>query len=171
MAKKTQLSSAKRFAQIENISMLGMTERMGPVALHVYAESYLSAALALPNPPVPFDPVLPYLICHAIELALKAFLSLNGGLMVDLAGGAYGHNLDSLLAKALEADLAKIVNLTEPHRDAIRRGTNYYAGKVFEYPAVGEALSAYPHMPPLDVLRDAASLLVEALRQPCREAK
>ncbi len=168
--KKRKASVAKRFAEIERISVGGITERMGPLALHLYAESYLSAARALPKPPAPFDPVLPYLVCHAIELALKAFLSLRGEAMVRLAGGSFAHNLDSLLAKAVEVGLAKLVALPEAQRNAIRLATTYYTGKVFEYPAVGEALRAYPQMPPIEVLSDAAESLVESLRQPCREA-
>jgi hypothetical protein len=169
--KKRKASAAKRFAEIERISIAGITERMGPLGLHMYAESYLLAARTLPKPSVPFEPVRPYLLCHAVELALKAFLSLRGAAMVELAEGPYGHNLDSLLAKALEADLLAVAALTETECDAIRLANTYYSGKVFEYPAVGEALSAYPLMPPVDKLLEVASSLVESLRQPCRDAK
>lgn len=169
--KKRKSSAAKRFAEIEKISIVGITERMGPLGLHMYAELYLSAAQILPKPKVPFEPVRPYLVCHAIELVLKAFLSLRGATMVELADGPYGHNLDSLLTKCIEANLADFASLSEAKSNAIRLATTYYGGKVFEYPAVGEALSAYPQMPPVDVLFEAAASLVEALRQPCREAR
>ncbi len=169
--KKQKPSAAKEFAKVERISIAGINERMGPLGLHVYAELYLSAAQALPKPKVPFEPVRPYLVCHAIELALKAYLSLRGAAMKDLADGAFGHNLESILTKAIEGDLAKLVPLTETQRKAIRLATTYYAGKVFEYPAVGEMLSAYPQSPPIDTLFEAAACLVDALRQPCREAK
>ena len=144
---------------------------MGPLGLHMYAESYLSAAQALPQPKVRFDPVRPYLVCHAIELVLKAFLSLRGVAMVELADGPYGHNLDLLLTKSIEAKLAEFASPSKVQSDAIRDATVYYGGKVFEYPAVGEALRAYPQMPPVEVLFEAAASLVEALRQPCKEAK
>ena len=91
--------------------------------------------------------------------------------MLELADGAYGHNLEAILLKADEEDLIAIVQLTTSHCDAIRLASRYYAGKVFEYPAVGEAISAYPNMPPMDALFDAATILVESLRQPCRNAK
>lgn len=170
-SKKRKTSDAKRFAEIERISIFGITERMGPLGLHMYAESYLSAAQALPKPEVPFEPVRPYLVCHAIELVLKAFLSLRGVAMVDLADGPYGHNLDALLTKSTEANLAEFVLLPESNSTAILLATKYYGGKLFEYPAIGEALSAYPKMPPVGILFEAAASLVEALRQPCREAK
>ena len=164
-------SPAKRFAEIGRISIFGITERMGPVALQLYAEMYLAAAQALPKPDVPFEPVRPYLVCHAIELGLKAFLSLRGREMLDLADGQYGHKLSSILTAAEEAGLLAAAPLTEAHRDAICAAETYYAGKVFEYPAVGESLPAYPKMPPLDTLFEAASTLTSALAKPCREAK
>jgi hypothetical protein len=169
--KKRKPSAAKRFAEIETISIAGITERMGPLGLHMYAESYLSAAQALPKPKVPFEPVRPYLVCHAIELVLKAFLSLRGAAMVELADGPYAHNLNSLLTKSIEVKLFEFASLSEGMINAIHHATSYYGGKVFEYPAIGEALSAYPQMPPVEVLFEAATSLVEALRQPCRQAK
>jgi len=169
--KSRRASAAKRFAEIERISIAGINERMGPVGLHVYAEVYLAAARALPLPKVPFEPVRPYLVCHAIELALKAFLSLRGAAMLELAEGPYAHNLDTLLQKAVENGLTAMVPLTDIQTTGISLATTYYAGKVFEYPAIGEALCAYPQLPPLEALFEAAASLVDTLCQPCREAK
>lgn len=42
LPRKTSL--AIRFAEVEDISIGGITDRMSPVGLHVYAEAYLSAA-------------------------------------------------------------------------------------------------------------------------------
>lgn len=171
-AKRTRKSSlAKRFAEIENISILGITERMGPLGLQLYAETYFAAAQALPTPQVPFEPVRPYLVCHAIELGLKAFLSLKGHEMVTLSEGPFGHKLSTILDDAEAAGLLGVVPLSTTHREAIKSAETYYAGKVFEYPAVGEALSAYPSMPPLSALFEAAALLTNSLAQACREAK
>lgn len=144
---------------------------MGPIGLQLYAEGYFAAAQALPTPQVPFEPVRPYLVCHAIELGLKAFLSLKGHEMVNLAEGQFGHKLSAILKEAESAGLADEVPLSTAHREAINGAERYYAGKVFEYPAVGEALAAYPGMPPLNTLFEAAALLTSSLAQPCREAK
>jgi hypothetical protein len=171
MAKKSS------FADIENISIAGQIGRMGPIGLHLYAEKYLIAAKALPAPghteSTPprelFEPVRPYLVCHSIELALKAFLSLKGQKMADMKFQV-GHQLTSILADADSQGLASQVAITSDQRTAIRDATAYYAGKVFEYPAVGEALFAYPSMPPLSLLMEAATALIDALRQPCHEA-
>lgn len=165
------LSLAKQYAHVENISIFGITERMGPLGLQLYAESFLRAAQALPKPSVPFEPVRPYLVCHAVELGLKAFLALKGLSMLELSDSSYGHKLIAILEKAEGAGLLATVPLSEEHRTAIRIASDYYAGKVFEYPAVGEALSSFPSMPPLDVLFDAADRLIEAMAKPCRAAK
>lgn len=172
MSKKPgRVSAAKRFAQVERISIFGITERMGPLGLHMYAERFLTAARSLPPGTVPFEPVRPYLVCHSIELGLKAFLSLQGAAMIELADGAYGHNLEAILQKADDKALSASVRLTAAQRSAIRLATVYYSGKVFEYPAVGESMSGYPSMPPLEAFLEAAGALVDSLRQQCREAK
>jgi hypothetical protein len=169
--KASRVSAAKRYAQIERISIAGTTERMAPLGLHTYAESFLTAARSLPPPTAPFDPVRPYLVCHSIELGLKAFLSLQGSTMLELAEGTYGHNLENIFQKAIEKGLGTSVRLTAAHESAIRVAAVYYSGKVLEYPAVGEAMLAYPSMPPVDTLFEVAANLVESLRQPCREAR
>ena len=169
--KTVRISAAKRFAQIEKISIMGITERMGPLGLHMYASAYLDAARALPLPTAPFEPVRPFLICHSIELGLKAFLSLHGAAMLELADGSHGHNLEAILKKADEKHLGTHVGLTDVHKAEVRKSSLYYAGKVFEYPAIGEALSAYPSMPVIDTLFEVATILVDSLRQQCLEAK
>jgi hypothetical protein len=115
--------------------------------------------------------VRPYLICHSIELSLKAFLSLQGAAMLELAEESYGHNLQAILKKADEKGLGASVSLTATQRSAIDLATIYYSGKVFEYPAVGEAVSGYPSMPAVKTLLEAAGALADSLRQQCREGK
>jgi hypothetical protein len=144
---------------------------MGPVALHTYAEAYLIAARSLPEPESPFDLVRSYLACHAIELALKAYLSLHGALMLDLSGTEFGHKLDALLEHADRKRLADTAALSRSHRIEILRASVYYEGKVFEYPAVGEALRGYPGKAALPSLLEAAHVLIEALRIPCGNAR
>lgn len=171
MTHNKKQSLAKKFAEIEYISIIGIKERMAPLALHFYAEQYLAAAKALPVPDVPFEPVRPYLVCHSIELGFKAYLSLKGHQMVSLSEGPFGHKLNTILDEAVTKGLLELISLSKAHREAISAAETYYAGKVFEYPAVGEALSAYPNMPPLDTLFEVATLLISTLAQPCREAK
>jgi hypothetical protein len=160
-----------KYSQVENISILGIVAPMAALSLHLYATAYLDAARSLPLTTVRFEPVRSFLICHSIELALKAYLSIQGTKMIDMAGGAYGHNLDSILNAADEKNLVSLVNLTEIRRAEIRQASIYYAGKVFEYPAVGESLSAYPHKPRLNIIDEAAYILVSSLRQACIDAQ
>ena len=91
--------------------------------------------------------------------------------MLELAEGAYGHNLEAILHKADEKGLSALVHLTAAQRSAICLATVYYSGKVFEYPAVGEAMCGYPIMPSTETLLEAAAALVDSLRQQCRDAK
>jgi hypothetical protein len=164
------LSKAKQFAQVERISLLGMVARMGPVGLWVYANAYLRAAAAVPAPEAPYEPVRYYLACHSIELSLKAYLSLHGATMLELADSAYGHNLDAILTAAETKGLQSYVRVSDEQRAEICKAATYYAGKVFEYPAMGEACVAYPSLPKLELLLEAATLLVDSLAQPCKEA-
>ena len=165
-------SKAKKFAVVENIEIAGIRARMAPLGLHLYAESFLAAARAIPpQSDRPFDPARPYLLCHSIELGLKAFLSLHGTAMLDMAENPQGHNLGTILQRADEQGLKTASSLTATHRAAIRSAELYYSGKLFEYPAVGEALAGYPGMPPLDELLRAATILVDELRQSCRDAQ
>lgn len=166
-----RLSPVKQYAQVDNISILGITERIGPPGLQLYAEYFLHAAEALPKPSVPFEPVRPYLVCHAVELGLKAFLALKGLSMLELSESSYGHKLSVILEKAEAGGLLAAVPLSEEHRREICIASEYYAGKVFEYPAPGEAISSYPRMPALDVLFDAANTIIAALARPCRAAR
>jgi hypothetical protein len=168
---KPSRSQAKKFAEVERISFIGITERMGPVGLHLYSKSYLAAAQSLPHAELPFEPVRPYLVCHAIELALKAFLSLQGRKMLDLADVPFGHKLSSILKVCDEGGIRELVPLTDGHMETIRLAETYYAGKVFEYPAIGESLSGYPQMPPMERLMEAAALLIGSLAAPCLAAK
>jgi hypothetical protein len=52
----------------------------------------------------------------------------------------------------------------------VLRSSAYYREKVFEYPAIAEALKAYPGNPDTDLLLGVARALVTALREPCLNA-
>ena len=169
--KLRQPSRAKQFAAIERISIFGAVARMGPVGLWQYADAYKRAAETLPAPQVPYEPVRYYLACHAIELCLKAFLSVQGASMLDLAENAYGHNLDRLLAAADERGLDATIQLSIEHRAEVHKAADYYAGKLFEYPAVGEAIRAYPGLPDINSLLEVARYLVTSLAEPCLNAQ
>jgi hypothetical protein len=172
--KKTERSKARQHAMVETLSMFGSKTRIGPVFLLSYAEHYLYAAKSAEHPPdgnPNFQPVRTFLACRTLELLFKAFLSLKGCSLDELAGGPFAHNLDSLLVEAEKQHLGDLIRLTDEHRAEIVRASEYYAEKVLEYPALLEAAKAYPRLATASVLIEAAETLIEALRQPCLEAR
>jgi len=105
-----------------------------------------------------------------LELALKAFLSVKGRSLAELAGGKFSHDLVNLLAEADKEGLTTLVTLKADQLDQLRKASSYYKGKVFEYPALFEAVRGFPEMPDIDLLFSAVKALVEVLREPCLNA-
>lgn len=163
------MRNSKKNASIENISIFGIKENISALALFVYAESFLKSANSVTKIKT-FDPSRYYLVCHSIELYLKAFLSLDGNTMISMAD-EHGHNLDKLIVKSLENKLEKTANLNKSHTDEIKKASDYYSGKVFEYPAVGEAIKSYPNIPNIDVLFEACEILSKSLKSKCETHK
>jgi hypothetical protein len=163
-------SRAKRYAEIERISIFGAESRIGPVGLWLYADAFASAAQKMGEPDAKFEPVRYYLACHSIELGLKAFLSLHEVTMLELSENPFGHDLQAILDAAQGKGLTNSVHLSAEQQAEIRKATAYYNGKLFEYPAYGEAMQGYPLLPNLSILIDVAMLLAGALAKPCREA-
>jgi len=101
-----------------------------------------------------------------VELALKAFLSANGITLKELAGRKYGHSLGSKHVE-IRGDAAKFGGTKKLHNEEIARADKYYSEKVFEYPAISEAIKAYPRKPILAGLCSAAKLLVTCIEALC----
>jgi hypothetical protein len=163
---------ATKHSKIETLSLFGLRVSFGPVGLIVLAEHYAVAADVVRNSLVGqrWSPVEKFLACRSIELGLKAFLSLKGRALEELAGGLYGHDLENLLKQAEDEGLQEMTSLTTDERAAIHFAQKYYFDKVFEYPALAEALRAYPGDPAdSHFLISAAERLVFELKQPCAE--
>jgi hypothetical protein len=163
-------------AEIETVSFFGLSTPLGPAGLIVMAEHYLRAAQIIRSQRPQqerWSPVEKFLACRTIELGLKAFLSLRGRRLTELSFGEFGHDLQNLLAEADAAGLPKLVNLSNEARSAIEFAHRYYLDKVFEYPAVLEALKGYPGDPEIESLLHVGDQLVATLMQPCcaHEAK
>jgi hypothetical protein len=105
-----------------------------------------------------------------LELALKALLALKGRSLLEL-GDQNSHDLKFLIEEAEKNDLGAPVTLEDQQRFQIIRASEYYGEKVFEYPAVSEAVRGYPKMPDTDVLIAAAGALIGPLKEPCLNAK
>jgi len=170
MASKNK-SRAKKHTKIENLSIFGTVARMAPVGLYIYAEDFLNSYESLSKSKLPFSPSRYYLVLRSIELSLKAFLSCSGYSLEKLSGGPLGHDLVSLLDECEQEGIKVISDLKDKHKKEIRAASEYYIEKVFEYPAIGEAIRAYPKAPDLSILAEAASILVNYIEEPCLNAK
>jgi HEPN domain-containing protein len=160
-------SKAKKHAEIEKLEFAGLTWNFSPTALIVYARHFLDAAKTAAD--LPFNPARTFLACRSVELALKALLALRGVSLPKLSTGAFGHNLHQLLAEADKNNIHEFVKLNSGQRTAIKHASDYYREKVLEYPALSEAVHAYPKMPNTPILIEASELLVTSLHQPCVE--
>jgi hypothetical protein len=132
----------------------------------MYAEEYIGAAAAVPA--TKLNMARFGLICHAIELLLKASLSVDGESLLALSEGPYGHDLDALLTAAMSRPTALRIPLNPEHLAEIRKAAKYHTEKVFEYPAPAEALEAYKSKPEITALMAAARTLLEHLEGPCK---
>lgn len=160
-----------RPTHIENISIAGSVTRMAPVGLIKYAQWFLQAAKEISvSSETQFMPARTYLVCHSLELALKAFLSLNGYELIKLSGGAFGHNLENILAEAQKLKIDSAACLTSIHKAEIYKASQYYSEKIFEYPALWEAIQAYPSRPDTSILIEAAEVLVSSIFDRCLHA-
>lgn len=106
-----------------------------------------------------------YLVGHAIELTLKAFLVARGVPVTELAKRRYGHNLVALLNRARRHRLGQFVKLDRSEIEAIGDLNAQYADKRFEYIVSGPA-----SLPPFAGLVFLTTALVTSLEQFCYEA-
>jgi len=79
-----------------------------------------------------------YLLGHAIELALKAFIASTGANEAQLM--ALGHDLEEALASAEEKALGQHITLTQEDRAAVAIVNRYYRQKDFEYYEPGQLM-------------------------------
>lgn len=70
-----------------------------PAAFKKYARDFLSAAKSFSPANDHFSPVPYYLYCHAMELAMKTFILVNGYESLDWLKTKGGHNLEVLLRR------------------------------------------------------------------------
>lgn len=118
--------------------------RTTPIGLSRYARDFLDVALSADDDvgmrpgfeihaPVP----IMYLVAHAIELSLKAYLAHCGVSLDDLASRKFGHNLDACYEKALEQGLSDIVDFEAGDIAAMRVLNELYCTKQLNYIVTG----------------------------------
>jgi hypothetical protein len=145
----------------------GVKSRLGPASLYAHAADFLRAAKMAGSGDKSFTPARFYLVCHALELGLRAYLSLGSRSLEELPRRPTGHDLGKLLSKAQSLSLGHLIRFRAREVSEIRKASLYYARQVFEYPALAEALRGYPKKPRFQVLLTAAESLISAIREVC----
>lgn len=133
--------------------------------LRNYAADFLAAAQAFQAPENRFSPVRYYLICHSIELALKAFLFTAGYKKKDRQ--RLNHDLEKALDAAEEKGLAQYIEISHKERESIKKANKLYPRKEFEYFESLETIYD-PHDFELDVLDGLAKRLIERIEAPIK---
>lgn len=143
------------------------TPHLGSLSFCAYAVEYLDAALAIQATDRSFKPAQCYLACHAIELALSAYLMLQGNSIDRLGRNRHTLDLWGLLKDAESRGLGQLARLTQVQRKQIRKANRYYSELVFQYPAVTEALRRHPDAPDARTLLAASTILVKSVQVSC----
>jgi len=129
----------------------------------IYAGDFLSAAKDFKHPANRFSPIPYYLICHSIELSLKAFLFTVGFKRADRK--RLNHDLEKALEAAENNGLSLHIQLTDEERELIIKANRLYPKKEFEYFESLEAIYD-PHDFDLDSLASLARKLFERIEVP-----
>lgn len=139
--------------------------RLGLASLCAYAFDFLEAARNVSaTKEGAFRPARFYLLCHALELALRAYMLLIGQNPDARAAPVARHDLRSLFAEAEACGLGRLVQFTPQGREQIEKAALYYSEAVFEYPALAEALRGYPEIPDFDALVGLSATLCAGVR-------
>jgi hypothetical protein len=122
-----------------------------------WANHFLLAISGIPQKRVSFTPVRYFLCCQALELGLKAFLSLNGVSNRDLKE-RFGHDLVRLLSDARANGLDTFIKVSGTDTKLVQQANNFYpSGKAsrkrFQYIDVGWAGGGFQGIPDFDPLR------------------
>jgi len=139
-------------------------DRTNSMGLWTYAKEYLDAAKSVASSsdrelvPTPAY----YLVCHSIELILKAFLRGSGEELEDLK--KIGHNLNRCLNKAAKKGINEHYCFTDTKKQAVSLINDYYSQKELEYISTG-----FKRFPKYDILEKVASGLLSSLRGYCQK--
>jgi hypothetical protein len=116
-----------------------------------WAEHFFLAEQHFPKD-IGFSPVPYFLNCQSLELGLKAFLLLRGTTKEDLKRKPFGHNLESLLAKAKSLNFGQFVTVDSQDEVLVAKVNKFYdvpGGKSLQYIDVGWAAHGFEGLPDL----------------------
>ncbi len=134
-------------------------KRLRDYATYRYAEEFHATARKAGSPVV-----RAYLLGHAIELYLKAFL-LRAGLANSLLKSKkkYGHNLDALLTEAKSREIEKLIRISQQTIDDLSK-LNVLYPESLRYFSLFHLLTQ-PSIPPLARLFRFTNALQEGLKK------
>jgi hypothetical protein len=143
------------------------SSRLALACLCAYAADFYEAAKVVTSSKgAAFSPARLYLLSHALELALKAFLSMRERRSAkNIHALVARDDLLGLLAMAEACGLGDLVRLTPQQRAQIRKTAIYHSNAVFEYPALAEVLRGHPQTPDADALFGVLASLLSAVRR------
>lgn len=141
-------------------------DRTSPRTLWKYSKEYFHAALLVQARPHSLAEQLRqrvsipayYLVGHAIELSLKAFLRKRGLRIEELRSKKYGHDLEALVAESKRRKLGDVVKVKQSEKRAVALLNQTYKAKELEYLTVG-----IKNLPSYEALLDLAEKLISAL--------
>lgn len=118
--------------------------RTTPIGLSRYAREFLDCALAADDKvgkrlgyeihaPVP----VMYLVGHAIELSLKAYLAFSGVSLRELASKNFGHNLEACYVEARKRALDELVTFEAIEVAGMKVLNELYSNKELNYIVTG----------------------------------
>src|SRR5215831_17025238 len=105
-----------------------------------------------------------YLLCHGLELGMKAHLRAQGMTASDLRG--LGHDLTRIQAAAKQRGLARAIAFTDTDDVVIKILSPVYSGKHLEY-VIQRGLMSLPR---IQLIEDLLNRMLKATEQECREA-
>lgn len=130
-----------------------------------YATHFLQAYDAY-EPDKAFSPVKYYLVCHSLELSLKAYLAVKGVSARELKG-SFGHNLHKIVRKCLELGILEVVTITKDEKIQLERANAWYKRKGFEYFDIQNIAPSKAPLPDLCKLKELAEKLIKELQPVC----
>lgn len=133
-------------------------KRLRDYATYRYAEEFHATARKAGSPVV-----RAYLLGHAIELYLKAFLLRAGVASTLLKSKKYGHNLDALLTEAKNREIEKLVRISPLTIDDLLK-LNFLYPESLRYFSLLHLLTQ-PSIPPLSRLFRFAIALQSGLKK------
>ncbi len=139
---------------------------VSPLFFINYAEDFFEASSSHDSSRN-FSPVKYYLVCHSIELSLKAFLLLKGVSKSKIKNRSLGHDLSKILEKCESLGINKIVQISDPQKSVISELNEWYSRKGFEYFEIKNLSAGANELPDIALAQELATLLINKLKAPC----